>query len=53
MRLTLDTVGKTGWPLDRQGRPIYPEGFEELAKKLERPLTLRAAMCAASSAWEC
>jgi type III restriction enzyme len=38
MRLTLDTVGKTEWPRDRQGRPLYPEGFEELARKLERPL---------------
>ncbi len=38
MRLTLDTVGKMAWPSDRQGRPLYPEGFEELAKKLERPL---------------
>lgn len=38
MRLTLDTVGKTEWPQDRQGRPIYPQGFEELAKSLGRPL---------------
>lgn len=38
MRFTLDTVGKTEWPKDLQGRPIYPEGFEELAKKLKRPL---------------
>ncbi|MGD1105209.1 MAG: type III restriction endonuclease subunit R, partial [Terriglobia bacterium] len=38
MRLTLDTVGKMDWPVDRQGRPIYLEGFEELAKKLGRPL---------------
>jgi type III restriction enzyme len=38
MRFTLDTVGKTNWPTDRQRRPLYPEGFEELAKKLERPL---------------
>jgi len=38
MRLTLDTVGKTDWPRDRQGRSLYPEGFEELAQKLERPL---------------
>lgn len=38
MRATLDTVGKREWPRDSQGRPIYPEGFEELAKKLERPL---------------
>ena len=38
MRLILDTVGKTHWPADPQGRPIYPEGFEELAKKLDRPL---------------
>ena len=37
MRFTLDTVGKADWPKDRQGRPIYPHGFEELAKKLERP----------------
>lgn len=33
MRFTLDTVGKTEWPSDRQGRPVYPEGFEELARK--------------------
>ena len=33
MRFTLDTVGKTEWPKDRQGRPVYPEGFEELAGK--------------------
>lgn len=38
MRRTLDTVGKTDWPRDRQGRPIYPDRFEELAKKLDRPL---------------
>jgi type III restriction enzyme len=38
MRLTLDTVGKTSWPADAQGRPLYPEGFEELAGKLGRPL---------------
>jgi type III restriction enzyme len=33
MRFTLDTVGKTDWPRDPQGRAIYPEGFEELAAK--------------------
>lgn len=38
MRLTLDTVGSTAWPQDNQGRPVYPEGFEDLAKKLGRPL---------------
>ena len=38
MRFTLDTVGKNAWPADRQGRPIYPKDFEELAKKLGRPL---------------
>ncbi len=27
-------VGKRHWPSDRQGRPVYPEGFEELAQKL-------------------
>ena len=54
MRLTLDTVGKTDWPSDRQGKPILPEGFEELAKKLERPTNiLRAVMSAALSASEC
>ena len=37
MRMTLDTIGKMSWPMDRQGRPIYPESFEELAKKLGRP----------------
>jgi type III restriction enzyme len=39
MRLTLDTVGKTAWPRDTQGRPIYPEGFEELATKRGQPLS--------------
>ena len=38
MRLILDTVGKTHWPADPQGRPIYPEGFEDLARKLGHPL---------------
>jgi type III restriction enzyme len=38
MRFTLDTVGKINWTFDRQGRPVYPEGFEDLAKKLNRPL---------------
>ncbi len=37
MRVTLDTVGKTDWPRDGQGRALYPEGFEDLAKKLARP----------------
>lgn len=36
MRLTLDSVGKTAWPADLEGRPIYPEGFEELARKRDR-----------------
>ena len=38
MRFTLDTVGKQQWPADLSGRPHYPEGFEELAVKLNRPL---------------
>ncbi len=37
MRFTLDTVGKRTWPVDRVGRPIYPEGLKELAEKLGRP----------------
>lgn len=37
MRYTLDTVGKLHWPFDRQKRPQYPAGFEELAEKLNRP----------------
>jgi type III restriction enzyme len=37
MRFTLDTVGKTSWPMDTQARPIYPDGFEDLAHKLDRP----------------
>jgi type III restriction enzyme len=39
MRFTLDTVGKTAWPRDSQGRPIYPEDFEELAAKRKQPLS--------------
>lgn len=38
MRLTLDTIGKTDWPADRQGRPVFPQDFEELAGKLGKPL---------------
>jgi type III restriction enzyme len=38
MRFTLDTVGKTAWPTDKLGSPIYPEGFEDLAEKLDRTL---------------
>lgn len=37
MRYTLDTVGKSSWPSDSQGGPIYPDGFEDLANKLDRP----------------
>lgn len=38
MRFTLDTVGRMEWPSDRQGRILFPTGFEELAEKLKRPL---------------
>ena len=38
MRFTLDTVGKTAWPVDTQGRALCPEGFSALAEKLKRPL---------------
>ena len=38
MRFTLDTVGRTDWPRDQQGRPLYPEGFTELAAKRGQPL---------------
>jgi type III restriction enzyme len=38
MRFTLDTVGRANWPYDTQQRPIYPDGFAELAEKLHRPL---------------
>ena len=32
MRHTLDTIGKTTWQCDSQGRPIYPDGFRELVE---------------------
>lgn len=38
MRLTLDTVGKTDWSRDQLGRAIYPDGFDELARKRGAPL---------------
>ncbi|MBI3106973.1 MAG: DEAD/DEAH box helicase family protein [Candidatus Rokubacteria bacterium] len=60
MRLTLDTAGKVAWPLDRQGRPILPDGFEELARKLGKPLHPpgRDARCIVSvgmltEGWDC
>ncbi len=34
----MDAAGKLEWPTDRQGRPLFPENFEILAKKLGRPL---------------
>ena len=37
MRHTLDTVG-AGLAKDAQGRPLYPAGFEELARSSSRPL---------------
>ncbi|MDN5941867.1 MAG: DEAD/DEAH box helicase family protein [Nitrospira sp.] len=37
MRFTLDTVGRTVWPTDSLERPLCPDGFKELAEKLERP----------------
>jgi len=39
LRHTLNTVGRTDWPRDKSGRALYADGFEELAKKLNRPLT--------------
>ena len=38
MRLRLNTVGKLDWPRDSQGRAVHPDGFEELAARLGRPL---------------
>ncbi len=38
MRFTLDTVGRRNWPRNRQGQALYPDGFVELAGKLDRPL---------------
>jgi type III restriction enzyme len=38
MRYTLDTVGKSRWPQGGQGQELFPAGFEELAKKLGRPM---------------
>ena len=38
LRFTLDTVGKIAWPVDRIGRPIYPDDFEALAARRGAPL---------------
>ena len=53
MRFTLDTVGKRDWPRDDQGRPIYPEGFEDWRRSSTGRCTRRAATCDASSASAC
>jgi type III restriction enzyme len=37
MRYCLDTVGQKDWPQNENGLPIYPEEFEKLAEKLNRP----------------
>jgi type III restriction enzyme len=39
LRHTLNTVGRNDWPVDRAGRPLYPDGFEELAKKQRKALS--------------
>ncbi len=36
MRHVLDTIGRMDWPRDSQRRAQYPDGFEELARKLGR-----------------
>jgi len=38
LRFTLDTVGRLKWPTNPQKGPLYPEHFEEIATRLERPL---------------
>lgn len=38
MRFTLDTVGRVDWDRDKADAPVYPDGFEELAERLGRPL---------------
>lgn len=38
MRFILDTVGKISWSSDPNGAPIYPDAFEDLAKKLGRAI---------------
>jgi len=60
MRFTLDTIGKRAWPTDSQGRELYPAGFDELAKKLKRPLSPpgRSVRCIVSvgmltEGWDC
>ena len=53
MRLTLDTVGKIDWQRDRQGRPLYPEGFEVLAQNSVVLCIHQDARCDASSVWAC
>ena len=60
MRFTLDTVGRVSWPKDSLGRPIYPSGFEELAKKRGESLDPpgREVRCIVSVAmltegWDC
>lgn len=60
MRFTLDTVGQMSWPLDKVGSPMYPDGFEELATELGRPLDPpgRGVRCIVSVAmltegWDC
>ena len=60
LRFTLDTVGRRAWPTDMTGRPLYPEGFEELATKLKRPTHPpgRGVRCIVSVAmlpegWDC
>jgi hypothetical protein len=37
MRFTLDIIGKRDKTPDTQGRPVYAEGFEDLAR-LDRPV---------------
>jgi type III restriction enzyme len=61
MRFILDTVGRREWPRDAQGMPLYPDGFEALADKLQRPKDVppgRGVRCIVSvgmltEGWDC
>jgi type III restriction enzyme len=53
MRLTLDTVGKTAWPLDRQGRPLHRRASKIWRGSSGSPCTLQGATSGASSASGC
>jgi len=53
MRVVLDTVGKTNWTADKQGRPIYPEKLRNWLISLTTVTSSGPGRALHRERWEC